>query len=113
MSSLSWGALNINGEEFNLPTQAFIRCEWDQARLGCLASHILLLHNYFRCCLRIGAANMVTIDLQVEIDVLQMLYNMPATGDQAAFIILKLCVPRPCEGLKNEGMAHSCSDCMI
>jgi hypothetical protein len=63
--------------------------------------------------LRIGAANMVTIDLQVEIDVLQMLYNIPAGDDEAAFIILKLCVPRPCEGLQNGGMAQLCSNIMM
>jgi hypothetical protein len=47
---------------------------------------------------------MVTIDLQVEIDVLNLVFNMPSVEDDAAFIILKLCVPRPCEGLENGGM---------
>jgi hypothetical protein len=49
---------------------------------------------------------MVTIDLQVEIEVLQLLFNMPSDGDDAAFIILKLCVPRPCDGLDNGGWAQ-------
>jgi hypothetical protein len=113
MSSLSWGALNINGEELNLPTQAFVRCDWDQARLGYLSSQYPSAPTVFRCCLRIGAANMVTIDLQIEIDVLQMLFNIPTSDDEAAFIILKLCVPRPCEGLRNGGMAQLCSHIMM
>jgi hypothetical protein len=48
---------------------------------------------------------MVTIDLQVEIDVLQLLFSIPSDGEDAAFIILKLCVAWPCEGLQNGGMA--------
>jgi len=56
----------------------------------------------FRCSLRSGAAGESKINIQVEIEVLQVRYNMPADKDQAAIIVLKLCVPRPRTWLKNE-----------
>ena len=55
----------------------------------------------FRCSLRSGAAGENKINIQVEIEVLQVQYNMPAEKDQAAIIVLKLCVPRPQTWLKN------------
>ena len=53
--------------------------------------------------MRVGAADMVNIDIQVELEVLEFRYNFQSERDIAAMMIFKLCIARPCAWLNNGG----------
>ena len=44
---------------------------------------------------------MTTIDIQVELEVVEVSFNVQNEGEIASFIILKLCIARPCPWLDN------------
>ena len=111
--SLSWSSINFNGQittKSKAITHTAITCGWTKSRnvlifLSCDTTAIS--HVTHRCDLFITGSSTLSIQIQVELEVLDVAYNLPTNPNERAIMIFSVMINRPCTWLPASGEYHT------
>ena len=107
--SLSWSSINFNGQITNKSpaiTHTAITCGWTNSRnvlifLSCDTTAISYVTH--KCDLFITGSSSLSIQIQVELEVLDFAYNLPINPNERAIMIFSVMINRPCSWLPASG----------
>jgi hypothetical protein len=103
--TLSWNRVNLNGQvttRSSAITHTALTCGWTNSRPVCWSHSCdcsLIPHFSHRCDLFITASSTLSIQVQVELEVLDVAYNFPSNPKEVPIIIFSVMINRPCTWL--------------